>query len=323
MKVGLRADGGHKIGYGHLVRISVLGREMEENGHEVIYFTETVDALKEISGQSLDVKEVTSHKNFLSQLKREKIDAIISDSYDIGKEKQREIRDSVNTYAAISDDTRFSFDCDVLINGNIYARDLEYSWEGERPNFLLGTNYLILRKEFQEIAQEDIQSSELGSVLVMMGGGDSNNFTPKLMKILKDYSLNIEVIIGPGFQNKNQIRELAKESSHFTLHHNPDNIAQIMKSSEIAVSATGTSVYELIATETPFIGIPQTANQGPVANSIEEENLGIIAGEDELEASIHKLISDEELRNSIRTRQRTLIDGQGPQRIRKAIESQI
>lgn len=320
MKIGLRADGGHEIGYGHLVRVCVLSREFEEHGHETIFFTKNEEPLEDISQQDLEIEKISGHDDFLSRLEKGNIDHIVSDSYEINTEKQRAIRDRVDLYAAISDDTRFPFSCDILINGNIYAEDLQYDLADEEPKCLLGTDYIILREEFRKAAQEKSQSQALNSVLVMMGGGDTNNFTPKVMELLKKYSIQIEVIIGPGFQNEERIRDLAEESDKFNLHFNPNKLAEIMKQSDIAISATGTSVYELIATETPFIGIPQTANQGPVADSIEQENLGIIAQENELEGSIDKLISDDELREKIRKKQRGFIDGLGPKRIRKKIE---
>ncbi len=324
MKVAIRADGGHELGYGHLVRTSVLAGELEKNYHEVIYLTKTPESLEDITDENFRSEHIESEEEFLGFLEEKEIGCVITDHYEVGTDLQERIRDRCEKYLAISDDTRFRFSCDILVNNNIYAENLEYDFKGEEPEKLLGTDYILLREEFQKAASENRELKEkIDSALIMMGGGDPKGFTPEVMEILSEYCFRKTVIIGPGFDNKEEIRKIASESRGFELEENPNNIADIMAESDIAVSATGTSVYELIATETPFIGIPQTANQGPVAESISQESLGIIAESDELEEKILKLVSDNELRKNIRENQRNRVDGNGAKRIREIMENML
>jgi spore coat polysaccharide biosynthesis predicted glycosyltransferase SpsG len=287
----------------------------------VTYVTKTAEPLEEITEEDFATESIKSENEFLDFLENEKIDCAVTDHYETGTDLQEKIRDRCKTYLAISDDTRFEFCCDILVNNNIYAESIEYEFSGETPEKLLGTDYVLLREEFRKIAGEkqDLKD-EVNSALIMMGGGDPNGFTPEVMELLSEYEFRKTVIIGPGFDNKEKIRDIASEDQSFELKENPDNIAEIMGGSDIAVSATGTSVYELIATETPFIGIPQTANQGPVAESISKENLGIISEEGKLEEKISEIISDGKLRNSIQKNQRNKIDGKGAKRIREILE---
>lgn len=324
MKVAIRADGGHELGYGHLVRTSVLAKELRENSHEVTYVTETPEPLEEITEEYFVTESIENEEEFLNFLENQEIDCVVTDHYEIGTEFQKKIRDSCETYLAISDDTRFKFCCDILVNNNIYAEYLEYEFSGENPEKLLGTDYILLREEFQKVAGESQKmKDEIDSALIMMGGGDPNGFTPELIEILSEYDFRKTVIIGPGFDNKEKTRDIASENQSFELRENPSNVAEIMAESDIAVSATGTSVYELIATETPFIGIPQTANQGPVAESIARENLGIISEEDELEEKISEIISKDQLRKNIQKNQRNRIDGKGATRILNHLSNNI
>lgn len=324
MKIAIRADGGHELGYGHLVRTSVLARELEKNSHEVTYVTKNPEPLEEITKEDFTAESIESEEDFLSFLENKNIDCAVTDHYEIGTVLQRNIRDRCKTYLAISDDTRFKFCCDILFNNNIYAEGLDYEFSGKTPEKLLGTDYILLREEFQKVASKNRElKEEIDSALIMMGGGDPNGFTPKVMDILSEYDFRKTVIIGPGFNNKEEIRKIASENQNFEVKENPDNIAEIMTESDIAVSATGTSVYELIATETPFIGIPQTANQGPVAESISQDTLGIISEEGELEEKISEIISDNELRNNIQKNQRGRIDGKGAKRIREVLENRL
>lgn len=322
MKIAIRADGGHELGYGHLVRTSVLARELEKNSHELTYVTKNPEPLEEITEEDFAVESIESEEDFLSFLENRDIDCAVTDHYKIGTDLQRKIRDRCKTYLAISDDTRFKFCCDILVNNNIYAEALDYEFSGKNPKKLLGIDYVLLREEFQKVASENRElKEEIDSTLIMMGGGDPKGFTPEVMEILSEYDFKKTVIIGPGFDNKDEIRRVASENQNFELRENPDNMAEMMDESDIAISATGTSVYELIATETPFIGIPQTANQGPVAESIAEERLGIISEEKELEEKISKLVSEKDTRKEIQKNQRGRIDGKGASRVLKALNS--
>jgi UDP-2,4-diacetamido-2,4,6-trideoxy-beta-L-altropyranose hydrolase len=324
MKVAIRADGGHELGYGHLVRTSVLAKELRENSHKVTYVTKTPEPLKEITEENFATESIEDEEDFIDFLENKEIDCVVTDHYEIGTNIQEKIRDRCETYLAISDDTRFKFCCDILVNNNIYAQGLEYEFSRVNTEKLLGTDYILLRKEFQKVTIEDRElKEEIDSALIMMGGGDPNSFTPEVMGILSEHDFMKTVIIGPGFDNKEEIRNIASENRSFELKENPDNIAEIMAESDIAVSATGTSVYELIATETPFIGIPQTANQETVAESISQEKLGIISEEDELEEKILEIISDNELRKNIQKTQRNRIDGKGAKRVLNHLSNSI
>jgi UDP-2,4-diacetamido-2,4,6-trideoxy-beta-L-altropyranose hydrolase len=321
MKIAIRADGGHNIGYGHFVRTSVLAKELIENGHDVKYYTKTSDCLKEICQENFPISEIQDEEEFLETLNEKSVDVVITDHYEIDEPLQNQIRENCKIYLAISDDTRYNFNCDILVNGNIYAEKLDYHFTGQEPEILLGADFNLIREGFQKAAQKDLEhKEEIQSCLVMMGGGDTKNFTPKVMRILKEYDLRTTVIIGPGFKNKEEIRRIAYQREKINTEHNPENLAEIMQASDIAISATGTSVYELVATKTPFIGIPQADNQKKVAKSIEEQKLGIIANENNIEESIKKLTSDKDLWNNIRERQNQKIDGEGAKRIRNTIE---
>jgi spore coat polysaccharide biosynthesis predicted glycosyltransferase SpsG len=90
-----------------------------------------------------------------------------------------------------------------------------------------------------------------------------------------------------------------------------------MFEADFAVSATGSTVYELLATGTPVIGIPQADNQRLIANglgnAILKNNTTKVADE------ITRLIENTDMRRRLCNRGRHLVDGCGSKRVYKKL----
>jgi spore coat polysaccharide biosynthesis predicted glycosyltransferase SpsG len=267
-------------------------------------------------------------------------------------ELQKLLSEAASKLAVISDDTRYSLCCDVVINGNVYAPELEYDWVGEKPDMLLGTEYLLIREEFQRPAgKEPPWRDPPERALVTFGGSDMNNSTPDAVRAFNGFGLEVDVIIGPGFKNEDEIEEAAAETdAESNLLKNPDDLPRRMFEADLAVSATGSSIYELLLTGTPVLAIPQTDNQIPISQSL--SSLGAIAPlntnkivsfeggvsataepglvridsdemTQELRESISDLVVDSELRRELRQRGMSLVDGKGRNRIYNHISQKV
>jgi spore coat polysaccharide biosynthesis predicted glycosyltransferase SpsG len=95
-----------------------------------------------------------------------------------------------------------------------------------------------------------------------------------------------------------------------------------MFEADLAVSATGSTSYELLALGTPTIGIPQADNQLPIAEALSNRGAMIHLPRNrtgELAEAIDYLITDTEKRYSLREQGRELIDGQGTERTYQAL----
>jgi spore coat polysaccharide biosynthesis predicted glycosyltransferase SpsG len=95
-----------------------------------------------------------------------------------------------------------------------------------------------------------------------------------------------------------------------------------MDKADLAVSATGTTVSELLATDTPTIGIPQVANQEPIATALAQRDAIVRVDRNDsaaLRSSAAALVGDVERRYSLVETCRTLVDGRGAKRIFETI----
>jgi spore coat polysaccharide biosynthesis predicted glycosyltransferase SpsG len=203
----------------------------------------------------------------------------------------------------------------VNINGNAHAPELDYDWIGEKPKMLLGTDYLLMREEFRELAKETPPWRDPPErAIVTFGGSDVNNSTPDAVRAFDGFDLEVDAIIGPGFENEDEIRDAATETdAKFNLLKNPDDLPRRMFEADLAVSATGSTIYELLATGTPTICAPQSDNQRPVAESLEDTILRFDTNS--IQNCLLRLTEDSTLRQKMREDGKELIDAKGVQRV--------
>jgi lipid A disaccharide synthetase len=151
------------------------------------------------------------------------------------------------------------------------------------------------------------------------------------------------VIIGPGFENEDEIRDAATETdANFNLLRDPDDLPRRMFEADFAVSATGSTVYELLATGTPVVGVPQTDNQTPISKTLSSRDAILLPHVDvnvnfpteagssssvrlisfdkgelisELTEAISEMVNNEDLRCQLRNNGMSMVDCRGPERV--------
>jgi spore coat polysaccharide biosynthesis protein SpsF len=175
--------------------------------------------------------------------------------------------------------------------------------------------------------------SEPVAVVITFGSSDPERVTAPLLQYLlsrMDSSsrrppLKVEVVIGPAFdpQEVSKIQDMASGVSRVTLLENVIDLAQVFKRAELALSAGGTTTWELIRCGvTPYI-LRVADNQDVVSEGLETyqigADLGIYRADSprdwaELLAPVEEaLISSHRARD--RQRAQTLIDGRGVWRL--------
>ncbi|MCU4974985.1 UDP-2,4-diacetamido-2,4,6-trideoxy-beta-L-altropyranose hydrolase [Halobacteria archaeon AArc-m2/3/4] len=321
MKVAIRADGGPELGYGHLVRTGALATELLRRDINTTYITTTPKSVKEICPdgiQTHQIPEENEQEAVIEILRRKDSDVIVTDSYGVDQEYQKSLSDVTDTVAVIQGDARYDLYCDILINGHVFAADIEYNWAGEEPKWCLGPEYLLLREEFSNPPGPNIVFRENPErAIILMGGSDVNNRTPEVMAAFDNQDISVDVIIGPGYNNKNEIRRAANNHNcRWNVHQTPNNLSELMFKADFAVTALGTTTYELIATNTPVIGLVEADNQLPIARALSKQRLGTVIWENQtLHKEVDKMITSSKMRKELWEKYSRLIDGNGAIRI--------
>lgn len=327
MDVVVRADGGPSIGYGHLVRTSALSEKLLARGHNVTYATATPDQVRETCSDAVSVTELTSPSDpaDLIQYLQKSVDVTIIDSYKANVEYQGRVR-RVTPLVVITDDTLHAVSADIVVNGNIYAEDLSYEIQGGNPKWCLGPDYVLLRKEITRLAERTPPwRNPPERAIVTMGGSDVANVTPDAVRAFDGVDLRVDVVVGPGFSNEDEIRTVAEGVTADTrVVRDPPNLPDLMFAADFAVSACGSTTYELLALGTPFVGSVQAENQRPIAEALHEDELAAVIDTtpsvDQFSRAIREIVGDVDRRRAYRSRGRDLIDGHGAVRVVNELE---
>ncbi|MFX0100551.1 MAG: GNAT family N-acetyltransferase [Candidatus Hodarchaeota archaeon] len=188
-------------------------------------------------------------------------DIAIIDSYLAGLEIYHCISKFVSVPVFIDDNNRLDFPRGIILNGSVYAENLNYR-EYKGLKNLLGPKYIPLRDAFQNL-QEKKNPKDIGKIMVTFGGTDTKNLTQKILQFLiNNYpSLKKYVILGNGFKNKDQIKKISGEKIKFIENADAGQMKEVMMKSDIAISSCGQTLYELAAVGVPTIGIGVAENQ--------------------------------------------------------------
>lgn len=337
-----RVDGNKQIATGHVMRCLAIAKALKKKGENCTFiiadhFTEKLIEENGFNTICLESKwdnldyELDALTIFL---KSQNIKTLIIDSYFVTESYLTKLKKVVKL-VYIDDMNMFRYPVDMLINYsfNFNKYNYEARYEKENTKLLLGSKYVPLRKEF---TSKNINKSGLDkqvkNILITTGGSDPYNFSGTLINeiLSKDlYKTYIfHVIIGSYYENILELENLSKKHSNIILHKNVKNMSDLMINSDIAISASGTTLYELCACGTPSICYVFADNQLEGAEAFGDRDIIPYAGDirDNMKLVINKifykvneLIQSEPLWLSYSIKMREFIDGKGSARIAEEI----
>ena len=278
MKIGIQADGGNTIGIGHVMRTLVLAKELAKT-NDVFYICRInskemekyASGIKRIKEYGFNVRTI-SEETFIEELCKIKADCLITDSYDVDEQYFNIIKKNFKITIYIDDMNLHYFNVDILINQNINAEKLEYKVNKD-TELLLGIDYLMLRDEFRNTSKS-INKPKIKDIMITIGGSDNNSITNKLCEYIKDLDFEFHIIIGPSFKDDNikKLVNLSIEKKNIKLYFNA-NMFLVMKKCDIAISACGSTLYELMACGIPTLGIIVAENQKLIAMNLHDNKV--------------------------------------------------
>lgn len=261
MKVLIVTEGSSKIGFGHVTRCLSIYQAFEENGISplmIINGDNSVSSL--LTNQKYEIIDWLSNTKKLVDLVKNS-DITIVDSYLADYTLFKKISDLTKLAVYLDDNNRIKYPKGIVLNGSIYAQKLDYP-SFDYNEYLLGNQYIPLRKEFWKIPRKRI-NRKVKNVMITFGGDDLRNLTPKITKMLNEHfpQLNSTIIIGKGFNNVDMIKKNANAKNKLIFNPNAKEMVEIMLKSDIAISAAGQTLNELARVGTPTITILVASNQ--------------------------------------------------------------
>lgn len=280
MKIAIRAEGGPATGMGHIVRCLSLANEFRKQSQSVIFISNDPVGRNAIAEQGFEAvsvmaDELDNPEDFLSILKRHAIDCLIVDYYRVNRDYFLRLKEGVKCLCYVDDLNKFTYPVDILINGNFAAELMGYEKYSPDEVLLLGVSYNFIREEFRDLPPRKV-NKEIERILITTGGADPSNLTSRLISELKtdDYlnHIHLDVVVGGGFIFKDELYKQAKIFQGVTLHENVKRISELMLKSDAAISAGGSTLYELCACGVPAFVCIIADNQEYIVTKLAENN---------------------------------------------------
>jgi len=341
-RVLFRVDAGSGIGLGHLVRCLALAHALQQLGLECSFFTSSkVEARVQSHGGiftplgAFKVGGALDLEQTIGLAHQHNCRAVIVDSYDTDANYLARLRDEHFFVVMIDDLAAFPFPCQLVVNGSIYAQDKLYGSASGDTEFLLGPQYILLRPEFWNIEPKPLRE-QVENILVLLGGFDPLDLMPRLLGALDTLKgpLRITAIVGLFFENRSEIEAVARGMEHaIELEFNPPDVRDLILDADMAISAGGQTIHELLACGCPTVALPIAENQLPNVQAWAERG-AVLAVADTLAmmqakavnrvmGAIQTLHQSPQLRAELRENGRRWIDGQGAVRVAKKIDSAV
>ena len=236
LKIAIRIDVSNEIGAGHYLRMSALSDAFSELGHQCTFF----------KGED----EPVDYSPF---------DIVILDTYQVNGDYIAALNSPGRLVVCYDDNALYTYNCDILLNANLHAHELNFRFGEKVPRLLLGSKYTLLRREFRE-SPLFVVREHAKRIFVCFGGSDLRNMTPKAVRILQEIDgVHLSVVLGPYTKNDEEVFTLANVNT--SVYKAPESISEIMLNCDIAVTAAGSMIYELAALGLPTIAITQADNQ--------------------------------------------------------------
>lgn len=334
----IRADADARIGTGHLMRCLALAQAWQAQGGQVRFVTACPsDGLRQrVSDEGFQVIALEHpYPDPADWAVTSKVLAahpgawVVLDGYHFDPDYQRRVKEVGHGLLVIDDTAHLDhYYADVVLNQNIHAGHLAYSCE-PHTRLLLGTRYVLLRREFWPWRGWRRQIPETAcKVLVTLGGADPDNVTLKIIQALKEVNvegLEARIVVGPANPNFHTLVSEICNYSDFHLITGATNMPELMAWADVAVSAGGSTCWEIL-----FMGLPNLVtifadNQLDVAVGLGKSGLSINAGwyndvsARYLAERLNDLMRSSTDRIRMTDAQQCYVDGKGCERIIKAI----
>jgi UDP-2,4-diacetamido-2,4,6-trideoxy-beta-L-altropyranose hydrolase len=335
----IRADASSQIGTGHVMRCLALAHAARTRGLDVSFVcAELPDALE---GRLLDagcaVHRIDATPGSLEdseQTFKLTRDAkwLVLDGYRFDDAFEMTLKASLEnsgTRILTFDDEgqRAHSSVDAIVNQNHGAEQFAPNYSSSAKQ-LLGSRFALLRPEFLTWQTWERPTPErISRILVTFGGSDLSNHSLKVLQAFEagfPEPLEIRVIVGAANPHFETLQLAALTSHHqIELYQNVTDMPAILAWAEFAISAAGSTVWELAFMNLPALIAVVAQNQLELATAMDGvagmQNLGWITELDQ--TALAKAIQDAMARAQSPNSGRQLIDGFGAERVLAHLEN--
>ncbi|MCM1038396.1 MAG: UDP-2,4-diacetamido-2,4,6-trideoxy-beta-L-altropyranose hydrolase [Ruminococcus sp.] len=334
-----RTDGNEDIATGHIMRCLSIARACAVRRAKVCFLVAdetSVSALRErfvrpdeftVHCLHSDYKEPESELPALRSIVSES-SCIFLDSYFVTKKYLQELQ-KLYKVAYLDDLLAFDYLADLIVNYDILERPACYR---HAETVLIGASYTPLREQFSAASYE--VHPQVQNILLSTGGTDSYDIAGQLLAMIfagtdnRLQSYHYHVVTSRFNRHLGKLQDFSHLHPTIHIHENIQDMAAFMCGCDLAISAGGTTLYELCAVGVPSVSFSTADNQLHAVETMSHEQIVPYAGDvrstgrNALNAMLSFLCeygSSYEKRKKSSQKMRAFVDGEGATRISEAL----
>lgn len=303
----LRPEGSHEIGLGHVMRMVALAQAAQARGMEPCFVMQDHPVAVDLPARfGFPVLSVDRWPWRLEGA------AVVFDGYHFDAADHLDASERGAVVGAMDDTGTGRYEVDVLVNQNLVT-----GLDVQLPRHavtLLGPRYALIRNEFLKCRGTPV--GEASRLLITLGGTDTQGLARYVADAVIRTQLFDEVLLLAGRA------AIADAPSSVEVVRDPESVATVFASVDAAVSAAGSTTWELLCCGVPTALIQTEDNQRHIARPLAGRGAALFLGEDrDLDVDMLQRLADRETRHALSRAGRELVDGLGARRVVDSIVS--
>jgi len=336
-----RADAAPEVGLGHVRRCAVLAAACRQLGAEIHLLVRRRDVAMEALGDwagsvihEIPWECTPKEDAILTQMwcQQEGVKVGVLDHYRVDEECQMELAGSGVRWMQFGNPRHVHpLMGDWVHDASPAAKQEAFVGRQKKGEivFFLGPKFALVDRSFTEqrarLAQP--RAVEVGTVLLMFGGGYDGGGIERALDWLNAVGFRGKRIILTTRLNRSLgvLEARVAEDVRTELHVDNWQPAMLMSNCQLAITAGGTSVYELACLGVPTVIVCTANNQQATAQVWQDQGLGVNLGELQTvtdavaEEQIGWLIEDIDKRLELAKKSWQTVDGKGADRVAAAL----
>ena len=310
--------GNATVGFGHFVRCHALVTQLKEMESVFYSIDDLSEYLEDDNSENIHFKKLSQAEDILSEITKN--DCVLVDDYQVTKELLLAIQSKCDSLICIDDLADAYMIADLVINPTPGFELSRYRGNLD-TQYLVGIEYALLRKPFQELAIQS-KSSPNRNLMICFGGSDPKNLTAVALRTLTNYDYfdQIHLVLGPGYQFQQELKaQFAAKHIHYHQNLSAEEMAILMSENTYGIYPCSGILLEALAAKQKIVSGFYVENQ----KYVYAQHLKIGSFEDAksfelnaLKTAIDRVISAENTSITIE-----LIDGKSIERIQKHLDS--
>jgi spore coat polysaccharide biosynthesis predicted glycosyltransferase SpsG len=255
-RILIRGDASPLMGMGHVHRMLALAYELASHDVTLVTRSDGPNALGAdfLAQAPFALEKLSDEEAFFRLVDTKQPDLVILDVLDTQPLYVERVRSTGAFVVNLEDVGPGARVADLVIN-DLYT-DLQ-----QLPRHWYSVQYSVVNPAFELVTPRPVPSPSVERVLISFGGTDPNDLTRKALSALKmgAFAGEVTVVLGPGYGHGSF--ELGTYGLRGSIQRSVQNMAALMREADLAITAAGRTVTELMMMGVPMIAMCQNTKE--------------------------------------------------------------